>query len=400
MLETQMDKTQQRISTGLKVNSASDDPYAYFMSQRLRKTSTKFENNINNVTRGTHTVAAAVSGLQSIDNLAQHAKAVLETALDTADRQERDGYLKQYKDIVNNIENIAKNTKYRGVNLLGDATNSLSVTLNAPGDNRMNLNSATDYTNLENAPFSFNKANLMTNIAPTQAALSIGSGLTAATKLTDLGYAIGDKITFTQNVGGTGSYSESFTVATNDTVESFIDDTNANGFFDVTLTSSGALNIQSPGQAEGGDWATTPPTAANSYLSLDDSSSTTLTGLAGTGAAAHYANATAGAAAVGVNSYFMLDINIEAEMTRIDEFNATIKHSEARLSNEKAILETHATFLAKMSSLYEQGADNLVAANLEEEAANLNTLQVRQQLSMTSMSLANQAQQNILQLFR
>ena len=46
------------------------------------------------------------------------------------------------------------------------------------------------------------------------------------------------------------------------------------------------------------------------------------------------------------------------------------------------------------------GADNLVLADSNEEAANLLALQTRQQLSTTALSLASQADQNVLRLFQ
>ena len=45
------------------------------------------------------------------------------------------------------------------------------------------------------------------------------------------------------------------------------------------------------------------------------------------------------------------------------------------------------------------GADNLVLADANEEAANLLALQTRQQLSQTALSLASQADQAVLRLF-
>ena len=48
----------------------------------------------------------------------------------------------------------------------------------------------------------------------------------------------------------------------------------------------------------------------------------------------------------------------------------------------------------------ETGADQLVLADQNEEAAKLLTLNTRQQLSQTALSLASQADQNVLKLFR
>jgi flagellin-like hook-associated protein FlgL len=52
-----------------------------------------------------------------------------------------------------------------------------------------------------------------------------------------------------------------------------------------------------------------------------------------------------------------------------------------------------------MINTLQTGSDNLVLADANEEAANLLSLQTRQQLSQTALSLANQADQGVLRLF-
>ena len=49
--------------------------------------------------------------------------------------------------------------------------------------------------------------------------------------------------------------------------------------------------------------------------------------------------------------------------------------------------------------MLETGAANLTLADTNEEGANLLSLQTRQQLSTVSLSLATQADQNVLRLF-
>ncbi|WP_321502554.1 flagellin [Breoghania sp.] len=52
-----------------------------------------------------------------------------------------------------------------------------------------------------------------------------------------------------------------------------------------------------------------------------------------------------------------------------------------------------------MMNTLQTGADNLVLADGNEEAANMLALQTRQQLSSTALSLASQADQAPLRLF-
>jgi flagellin len=66
---------------------------------------------------------------------------------------------------------------------------------------------------------------------------------------------------------------------------------------------------------------------------------------------------------------------------------------------EKSI-ETQQTFLTELSDRLDSSVGSIVDANMEKEAARLQSLQVQQQLASQSLSIANQAPQNILSLFR
>lgn len=58
------------------------------------------------------------------------------------------------------------------------------------------------------------------------------------------------------------------------------------------------------------------------------------------------------------------------------------------------------TFVTKLSDSIETGIGNLVDADLAKESANLQALQTKQQLGLQALSIANQAPQSILSLFR
>ncbi|MGR3571024.1 flagellin N-terminal helical domain-containing protein [Brevirhabdus sp.] len=57
-------------------------------------------------------------------------------------------------------------------------------------------------------------------------------------------------------------------------------------------------------------------------------------------------------------------------------------------------------FLSELTDRIDSGVGSMIDANMEEEAAKLQALQVQQQLATQSLSIANQAPQNILSLFR
>jgi len=72
----------------------------------------------------------------------------------------------------------------------------------------------------------------------------------------------------------------------------------------------------------------------------------------------------------------------------------------AQLSAGAAKFSIQSTFAQKLSDTLTQGIGNLVDANMAQESAQLQSLQVRQQLGIQALSIANQAPQTILSLFR
>jgi len=71
----------------------------------------------------------------------------------------------------------------------------------------------------------------------------------------------------------------------------------------------------------------------------------------------------------------------------------------AKLSAGAAKFSIQATFTQKLSDTLTQGIGNLVDANMAQESAQLQSLQVKQQLGVQALSIANQAPQIILSLF-
>lgn len=81
-----------------------------------------------------------------------------------------------------------------------------------------------------------------------------------------------------------------------------------------------------------------------------------------------------------------------AATLQIREFNASI-------ANDLAVLQTRQDFTTQTINNLTAGADKLTVADQNEEGANLLALQTRQQLGVTSLSLASQSQQAVLRLF-
>jgi flagellin len=84
---------------------------------------------------------------------------------------------------------------------------------------------------------------------------------------------------------------------------------------------------------------------------------------------------------------------IQASLTNVDS-------ALAKLSSDSKKFSVQVDFTQKLSDSLTSGVGNLVDANMATESALLQSLQVKQQLGVQALSIANQAPQYILSLFK
>ncbi|MDY0870545.1 flagellin N-terminal helical domain-containing protein [Dongia rigui] len=91
--------------------------------------------------------------------------------------------------------------------------------------------------------------------------------------------------------------------------------------------------------------------------------------------------------------------DIDNAIKQLDAAKLSLRAASSNLSTNLNIIQTREDYTKEFSDVLTEGASKLVAADQNEEGANILTLQTRQQLGTISLSLANQAQQAILRLF-
>ncbi|MBB3871763.1 MAG: flagellin [Brevundimonas sp.] len=87
-------------------------------------------------------------------------------------------------------------------------------------------------------------------------------------------------------------------------------------------------------------------------------------------------------------------------LQRIDDAISVASSRLSELGAQAKQIERHTTYVGKLSDSLEAGIGNLVDADLAKESARLQALQVQQQLGVQALSIANQAPQMILSLFK
>jgi len=89
-----------------------------------------------------------------------------------------------------------------------------------------------------------------------------------------------------------------------------------------------------------------------------------------------------------------------AALSNIETLINTSIDASASFGSAQGRIETQSDFIGKLTDSLKVGIGTLVDADMEEASARLQALQVQQQLGIQSLSIANQAPQNLLSLFR
>jgi flagellin-like hook-associated protein FlgL len=126
-------------------------------------------------------------------------------------------------------------------------------------------------------------------------------------------------------------------------------------------------------------------------LNETGSSTVTITGVTDTSAGDLAINAS-------TNSWAST-LDISAAATELTATLVTLRSQSQALNSNLQTVQIRQEFTKAMVNTLNTGADNLTLADSNEEGANLLALQTRQQLSTTALSLAAQADQNVLRLF-
>ncbi len=87
-------------------------------------------------------------------------------------------------------------------------------------------------------------------------------------------------------------------------------------------------------------------------------------------------------------------------LTSLNTVSTTLRSQASAFGSNLSVVQTRQDFNKNLINVLQTGSANLTQADINLEAANSQALQTRQSLSVSALSLANQAQQSVLQLLR
>ena len=96
---------------------------------------------------------------------------------------------------------------------------------------------------------------------------------------------------------------------------------------------------------------------------------------------------------------FTNSVDVQSALDSTRSALSSVRNFGQSMANDLAVIQTRRDFTEGTINTLKAGADDLTVADQNEEGANLLALQTRQQLGVTSLSLAAQSQPSVLRLF-
>ncbi|MBE3637824.1 flagellin [Mangrovicoccus algicola] len=384
-INTGLEKVQSEISTGKTIANAKDNSAIWAISKVMESDVNGFRAISDSLSLGESTVAVAQTAAETIQDLLNEIKTKIVAAQgDNVDRTKLNNDVDALK---NQISSVVSAAQFNGLNLVDGSTATTNVLSSIDRDSTgtvtanyisvlaQNLGSG-GYT--AKTVFSGGTATVVSLAGDTFVMSLDNAGGTDAVVIGNPTYDVGESINI--NIAG---YRASYTVSANDiaagntpedivatNLKAQIESFNISGLVvaydsavpgQLTFTNSGTLDLTVTGQF--GDEGA----GGLSQLSTIDATN------AGT---------------------------LAAQLITMETLISTAIDAAAAFGSVGNQIDTQAAFVSKLTDSMRAGIGSLVDADMEEASARLQALQVQQQLGIQALSIANQAPQNVLSLFR
>lgn len=354
-----MDMTQERLSTGKKVNSAIDNPSSYYTAQSLTNRASDLNALLDSMGQGIQTIQAANEGIEAITDFVQQAKALANTARDNA---------------------TVKGTTSSGTYTAADDTKNITVKIEGVADQDIKV-TLEDTDSLEQAATKIATAlNDGTNgvkdaedtvidgftatVENGQIKISNSKGIVANVSGTISGITFNGEIGNSTRTTSMKQYNEIL-----DQIDQLAKDS---GYKGINLLQGNSLKVVFNEDR-------------SSYLTINGTFADTSDEGLKISRAEDWTNPDNEA--------------IDASISELENAITSLRNMASEFGNNYSIVENRENFTESLINVLEEGSDKLTLADMNEESANMLALQTRQQLAINSLSLASQAAQSVLSLF-
>jgi len=348
--------TQEALATGKSVNSAADNPSAYFTSQNLTNSANSLTSLLDQIGQGLQTIDAATNGLQGITSL-------LQQALSTVQQAQSDPF--STAAATTGTVDLSGGAPSAAAGNLLLSVGSSTATIAIPAGEALSaiesaINSAST-TTLGGAVAASDNGNGDLVLSSTSTAFTVGG-----TVATGLGVTAGAST-------GTSTTRTSLQTNYNTLLTQINQLASDSGYNGVNLIGGNNLQINFN-------------ETATSSLTIDgvnyNASGLGLSSISGSTTGSFFDNS-----------------QLSSLVTNINTAISDVQGQTETFGTNSSTISTRQTFTTNMINTLQTGASNLVAADQNQESANLLTEQTQQQLEISALSIANQANQSVLKLF-
>ena len=132
-----MEQNIERLSSGLRINKASDDAAGLAISDRMDNQVRGMQQANRNVQQGNNLLQTAEGAMNEVGNiLGRMRELAVQSASDTVSGDDRDSIDLEFEQLKSEIDRIAKGTSYNGMGLIdGSADGTDKITLQVGADN-------------------------------------------------------------------------------------------------------------------------------------------------------------------------------------------------------------------------------------------------------------------------
>jgi len=404
-------KVQSEISTGKSVGSAKDNAAVWAISKVMESDVKGFKSISDSLSLGSSTIAVARSASEQITDLLTEIKGkIVNSQEDNVDRTKIQADVSALRDQIGSIVGAAQ---FNGLNLLSNRQGGTTVAnivgntgagAGILGSSNVNVLSSLDRsaTGVTSSSISVGKADLGTQ----QRTAGAGTDIASATAATGAGAIAAAASLTIAIVGDTGTAAragnrviagDTYAIAGLTGITAAMNYVARDGDTTTDIARGLAARINFEAKKAGLAYtAELDTTGANPGVKITNGTAASVTTTS--------AVTTGGTAGGGLELLREVDVSTsagaEAALAAIEGLTQTAIQAASDFGTAQKRIDVQQDFVTSLVDSLKSGIGSMVDANMEEASARLQALQVQQQLATQSLSIANQAPQNILALFR
>ena len=411
-INTNLEKTQAEISTGKSVASAKDSSAIWAISKVMEADVKGFTAISESLSLGESTVAVARKGAETVTSLLTEIKGKVVAA--QQDNVDRTKIQTEITALTDQISSVVEAAQFNGLNLLDGSVTST----NTNGQTGVNILASLNRDSsgsVTTTSIGVDAQNLSrtggTSLGTNAIDVTTDSGTSGVIDAFDSGSANDtiklDSFSFLDASGG--STGATALRATTPGLDSSV----AGGLMTGDQVSLTVGNVTGQYVIQEGDTAASVASGLKNDLSNAGLSSSDFTLDISTDGELEISNNTNADVAFsvggtrgsgGLSALSSMSVLTSSDaataLTNIETMIQTAVDASASFGSAQARIEIQSDFVSELSGALKSGIGSLVDADMEEASARLQALQVQQQLGIQALSIANQAPQSVLSLFR